>query len=458
MPDAGTYIARHFTKYINDLNKLVAIPSISMPGYNPKNLKKAADKSEQLLKKYGIPHTEQLTAGSAPPYIFGSLHTDKTAPTILLYAHYDVQPPMREQFWKSPAFKPVKKGNRLYGRGTADDKGGILLICAAIDALLSQGKVNVNIKILLEGEEETGSENIDHFFKKYKKKLSADALVIADAANYDIGIPAITTSLRGIISTEITVSSTKQALHSGLWGGPVPDPSAGLSKILAGLTDADGKLNIPACTKGVLPLSKKEIDSLNHIPYNEKTFRKQTGMLPGVRLPGKKAEVFKRLWYEPSLVINSIESGSRTAAGNVIMDSTWARISIRTVPGMQSAQVFNQLKSKLKKLCPWGLQLSVSLKAAANPWKTDISHKIFTLAADAMTKGYKKKTLFTGCGATIPFVESLTTGLGGVPGLLIGVEDPYTNAHGENESLHLPDFKKAIISLTYFLQDVSTSI
>jgi acetylornithine deacetylase/succinyl-diaminopimelate desuccinylase-like protein len=241
----------------------------------------------------------------------------KDAPTVLLYAHHDVQPPMREELWTSPPFEPTERDGRLYGRGTADDKAGIAVHAASVAAWLkTAGSLPVNVKILIEGEEEIGSPNLAAYLKHYKDRLACDVMVLTDCANYDVGKPSLTTSLRGLVTMDVTVSALKSPLHSGMWGGPIPDPVQGLCKILATLSDADGRVAVPGLREQVAPPAPDELADFHALGMTEKIFREQAGILAGVALHGDASDLLSRVWREPSFSINAVEAGLRKSAGN----------------------------------------------------------------------------------------------------------------------------------------------
>ncbi len=437
--------------YLSQLEALTRIPSVSFPGYPALELEKSADFVSKCMKDYGLQNVQVLKIKGAHPYVYGEWVKDKTAPTVLLYAHHDVQPPMRDDIWESPAFTPTRRGDRIYARGIADDKAGIMLHLASINSWLkAHNSLPLNIKVLIEGEEETGSAHLEEFLNKHAQLLKAQCLIIADAANIDTGLPSITTSLRGLVTFEVTASATRQPLHSGLWGGPVPDPVAGLCRLLNGLVDESGKPALKDLWQDVIPPTPGELRDLKNIPISRLEFSKQAGLLEGVRLHGLEDDLFVKTWREPSLIINSIESGGKKIAGNVIMDSAWARVGLRIVPDMQPERCRQIIEDYLIKNCPWGLKLETKWDSGVSAWVSDTNHPAFTIAKESLKLGYQTEPLFTGCGASIPFVESLGRVLGHIPALLVGVEDPYTQAHSENESLYLPDFHKAVESQIHF--------
>lgn len=442
------YAEGHFRQTVRDLIALTKIPSVSFPGYDKKHVEASAEATLALMKAAGLEHCELLRLPGVNPAVYGDwLHAGKNAPTVLLYAHHDVQPPMREELWNSPPFEPTQRGDRLFARGIADDKAGALLHAASVAAWLkTNGKLPVNVKVFIEGEEEIGSPNLEAFLKKFKQQLKSDVFVLADVANFETGVPSLTTSLRGLAVVEIEVAALDHPLHSGLWSGPLPDPAMAMSKVLASLTDAKGRIAVRGFYDDVAKPTAAEKRDMKKLEPSDKTLRRQSELLKGVDFLPAKGGHLERLWRQPSLVVNSMVAGDRKSAGNVILDKAWARVGIRLAPGQNPTRAMKKLKDHLKKNTPWGAKLTIVHESASPAWTTSTDHPAFALTADAMTKGYGKKTVYVGCGASIPFVHAFESCFPGAPALLVGVEDPYTNAHSENESLHLGDFAKAVDS------------
>jgi acetylornithine deacetylase/succinyl-diaminopimelate desuccinylase-like protein len=464
MSDQGLSAAlEHFTVHkaghLSDLKDLVRIPSVSFPGFDPLPVRKSAEAVTKLLSKSGLKDVSILETTPdkrGHPSAFGRWTGAPGRPTILLYAHHDVQPTGRAEAWTTPPFEPSERQGRLYGRGAADDKGGVSMLASAVASYLaSSGGMPVNVKVLIEGEEEVGSTNLNKLLRDRRELFSADAIIIADSENFDSGVPSLTASLRGIVTVNVEVRSLSSSVHSGTWGGPVPDPALALSRMLAGLVDGQGRPAIPGLLDKVRELAPDEQAALDALPFDEALFRKQANLLDGVSIVGGKGSAYEKMWRRPSLAVNAIEASSRKQAANIINDLAWARVGIRIVPDMDPQETLALLKDHLLKHAPWGVEVKIEPESPARWWRTDTRGPMFEAALAALEKGYGKKPAIVGAGGSIPFVQTMSDALGGAPALLFGVGDPYTAAHSENESLLISDWEKGCRSLICFFEIIS---
>jgi acetylornithine deacetylase/succinyl-diaminopimelate desuccinylase-like protein len=454
------YLEENFATYLEDLKSLVRIPSISFPGFPESEVNRSADAVAALLKIRGLENVRILRLPGVHPYVYGERIRAPGKPTLLLYAHHDVQPPGRVELWETPPFEPTEKrgpgGDRIYGRGSADDKAGIIVHTSAIASYLhTVGELPVNVKVVIEGEEEIGSAHLSQFLQAFREELSADILVLTDTGNFDCGVPALTVALRGMVGVQVEVKSLSKTVHSGMWGGPLPDPAMALSKILATLVDDQGQIAIPGVLDRVKPIGPEEEAELAKIPYNETEFRTQSGMLPGTQFLKTHPSPLVQLWRLPSLTVNAIQASSRMQAGNIINDSAWAKVTIRLVADMNPEEVLQLLNEHLKSQVPWGLEIHLKTEACNGPWSTDAKGVAFDAGVKALELGYGKAPFKIGSGGSIPFVKPFAEELGGAPVLLIGVEDPYTNAHGENESVLVDDLRSACLSQIYLFAELA---
>jgi len=451
------YADQHFDDFKGTLVTLSRIPSVSAEGFPAAEVRRSAQAMGDALRDAGVEKVQVLEIPDVHPYVYGEWMHKPGAPTILLYGHHDVQPPGRPEKWLSPAFEPTERGGRLYGRGTADDKGGCMTHVAAVTSYLKgTGGLPCNVKFVIEGEEEIGSENLGKFLDKYRHMLAADFIVLSDTANFDTGVPALTYQLRGIVQVDVEVKVLDHPVHSGMWGGPVPDPVQVLADLIADLRNKDGSLNIPGLYKDVAKPGKKQLKRIRKLPFDEKKFKNEGGLFKGVKLWGEKGySVYEQLWTRPSLTVIATESHEFAGSSNQIVDSARARLSLRTVPNMDGRKAGELLVKKLTRKPPYGVHVGATINGSTPWWTTDPDGPAFEAARRALQAGFKKEAAMIGAGGSIGFVQPFSDLLGGAPCLLTGVEDPPCNAHSENESLHLGDFRKCIASTVHLYDELS---
>jgi acetylornithine deacetylase/succinyl-diaminopimelate desuccinylase-like protein len=455
--EALGYLDAHLGDFKATLVELSRIPSISAEGFPSEEVRRSAEATAAAMRSAGVENVEVLEIPGVHPYVYGDWLHAPGAPTILLYGHHDVQPEGRHEKWVSPPFVPTERNGRLYGRGTADDKAGVMAHVAAVASYLaSSGRVPCNVKFVIEGEEEIGSENLGKFLDRYKDRLAADFIVLSDTANFDTGIPALTYQLRGICQVDVEVQCLERPVHSGMWGGPVPDPVQILCRLIADLQGRNGDLNVPGLYKKVAKPSAKQAARLRKLAFDETKFKRDGGLVKGMKLSGEKGyTVYEKLWTRPSLTVIAMESHPIKGSSNQIVDSARARLSLRTVPNMDGREAGRLLVKKLTSKPPYGAKVTARVNGTTPWWTTDPEGPAFEAARRALKAGFKKETAMIGAGGSIGFVQPFADLLGGAPCLLMGVEDPACNAHSENESLHLGDWTKCMRSAVHLYDELS---
>jgi cysteinylglycine-S-conjugate dipeptidase len=445
-----------FDRFKRVLIDLARIPSVSAAGFPPAEVQRSAAAFAELLRGLGLDHVQVLEIPGVHPYVYADWLRRPGAPTLLLYGHHDVVPPGAPQRWLSPPFEPVERGGRLYGRGTADDKGGILVHVAAVAAYLrAGGALPCNVKLLIEGEEEIGSGNLGRFLEGYRELMAADAVVLSDTSNFDTGVPALTYRLRGLCQVDVEVRCLERPVHSGQKGGAVPDPVQVLCRLIAGLTAGDGSLNVPGLYRRVKAAPRQRA-RIRRLPFSEARFRRQAGLLPGVALAGERRySVYERLWLRPSLTVIAFEAHPIAGSSNQILDSARARLSLRTVPDMDSREAGELLIRQLTRNPPYGARVEGRIVRHSPWWATDPEGPAFDAARRALKAGFGKEAALMGAGGSIGFVQPFSDLLQGAPCLLTGVEDPACGAHSENESLHLGDWKKCMRAAVHLYDELS---
>lgn len=446
----------HLPDTIQALCDLARIPSVSAHPPPDPEVQRSAAAVADWMKRIGLEQVEVLKLPGVHPYVYGEWMHAEGAPTVLLYAHHDVQPIGRLPHWKSPPFEPTERDGRLYGRGVVDDKAGAAIHFAALEAYLRTGGLPINVKVVIDGEEEIGSTHLSEFLEAYRERLDADVIVLTDTANLAAGLPSITYALRGIVIVDVEVSATERPLHSGMWGGPVPDAPLAMAKILARLVDDDGRIAVPGIYEDVRPLTPETRARIAALPFDAEQFRRDAGMLEGVSFAGEKGfGAYELMWHRPALSISALEAAPLEGASNQIVPSARARIGMRIVPDMDPKTSAERLCAFLEADPPYGVRVSTHVKATGAWWITEPQGESFAAAERALEKGFGAPAVYIGCGGSIPFVGPFAEALHGAPALLIGLEDPLCDAHAENESLLLSDFAKAIKSAVILYDELS---
>lgn len=416
-----------------DLERLVAIPSISSDPDSAGQVRLSAEAVADLAQGAGAASVEICSVPDGAPAVIAHWPAPDGMPTVLLYAHHDVQPTGDRAGWTSPPFEPTERDGRLFGRGAADDKAGVMAHIAALRSY--DGRPPVGVTLFAEGEEEIGSPTFRAFLDTYRDRLAADVIVVADSVNWTLDTPALTTSLRGLVDCTVEVSALDHSVHSGMFGGPVLDALACLCRLLATLHDEAGDVAVP----GLVRRDGAEVD------FPESRYRDEAGVLDGVRLAGT-GSLGDRLWNRPAVSVLGIDATPTAEAANVLVHSTRAKVSMRLAPGQDPHAAMNALASHLRSNAPFGARVTVTEGAVAAPSEMDTAAPAYGTARSAFTEAFGTPPVEVGLGGTIPFIADFTEVFPGAAVLVTGVEDPDSRAHGIDESLHLAQFAKVCLA------------
>jgi len=431
--DPREVIARILPGVRADLEDLVRIPSVSADPAASGSLRRSAEAVSTLLTAAGLADVEILQVEGGQPAVIGHRPGPEGAPTVLLYAHHDVQPPGDRRHWDTDAFEPVERDGRLFGRGAADDKAGVALHVAAVRAL--RDHLGVGLTVLVEGEEEIGSPTLERLLDRYADRLAADVMVLADSTNWRIGVPALTTSLRGGFNVVVEVRTLRHALHNGVYGGPVPDALTTLARLLATLHDEHGDVAIPGLGRGVA----------DPLDLTEERLREDAGMLDGVQLLGT-GTLTARLWRRPAISVIGIDAPAVDDAAMTLVPSARAKITVRVAPGDDAHAARDALVAHLETHAPWGAAVTVTASKVVQPFTTRTDGPAHAAARAAMADAWGTAPVEIGVGGSIQFVDMIARRFPDAEILITGVEDPDTRAHGANESLHLGEFARACLA------------
>ena len=415
-----------------DLEELVRIPSVWADPARHNEVHRSAALTAKLLSDAGFGEVHIVQEGGAPAVI--ARHpAPEGAPTVLLYAHHDVQPEGDVAQWASAPFEPTERDGRLYGRGSADDKAGIAVHLAAMRA--HGGNPPVGVTVFVEGEEESGSPSLGALLSAHKDLLAADVIVIADSDNWSTEIPALTVSLRGLADCVVEVATLDHGLHSGLWGGVVPDALSALVRLLATLHDDDGNVAVEGLYEG----TAADVDR------GPEWVATETGMLDGVQQIGS-GSVVQRLWAKPAITVIGIDTTSIAKASNTLIPRARAKVSMRVAPGGDALAHLAALTRHLESHAPWGARVTVTPGDVGQPYAIDAGGPVYDAARSAFTQAWGTAPVDMGMGGSIPFIAEFAETFPDATILVTGVEDPGTQAHSINESLHLGVLEKAAIS------------
>lgn len=418
-----------------DLEALVRIPSVSADPGRAEDVRRSAEATAALFRAEGFDDVRILSCAGGAPAVVARRPAPEGAPTVLLYAHHDVQPVGDPADWDSEPFEPTERGGRLYGRGAADDKAGIAAHLAAIRA--HGGTPPVGITVFVEGEEEVGSPTLEAFLAEHRDLLEADVIVIADSTNWEIGVPALTTTLRGNVDVFVDLRTLDHGVHSGMWGGLVPDAMMAMVRLLASLHDDEGNVAVEGLVSG--PASD--------LDYPEERVRAESSLLDGVRLIGSGSSV-ERLWTKPSISIIGLDTTRTAEASNTLIPGARAKVSLRLAPGDDATSALDRLIEHLHAHTPWGARITVTKgRESGEPGVIDATGPAYDAARAAFTEAWEGTgPVDIGVGGSIPFIASFQKAFPRAAVLVTGVEDPDTRAHGANEGLHLREFERVCLA------------
>ena len=439
--------------YVDELKALLAIPSISALPEHAADVKRCADWCSDEMRRIGLQHVRQIdTPGN--PVVYGEWLGAPGAPTILFYGHYDVQPVDPLELWESPPFDATVRDGELYARGAADDKGQVFMHFKAVEAHLKQNnRLPVNMKFILEGEEEVGSVHLDDFIRAHKDDLKADVVVISDTGMFDRGVPSMCYGLRGLVYCQIDLRGSKGDMHSGVFGGAVANPAFVLAQMIAQMKDRGGRVKVPGFYDDVRPLEEAERLAWAQLPFNEKKYRKDFGIPKLFCETGYTT--LERTWARPTLEVNGLLSGfTGEGAKTVLPAVAMAKVSMRLVPNQDPGKITDLFEAYVRKITPKTVELTFTRMHGGKPWMTSYDNPYVQAAARAIERGFGRAPVFTREGGSIPVVSTFQEELG-LPSVLFGVGLPDENAHAPNEKLDLGNFHHGIIAAAYLYDEIA---
>ena len=445
------YYQQNHAAFLDGLQAFLRIPSISALSEHKPDIRRAAEFVRAELDAAGLA-AAQLIEGDGNPLVYAEWTGAPAKPTLLLYGHYDVQPPDPLDEWKSPPFEPEVRGDDIFARGSSDDKGQTYILIKAVEGLLkTQGRLPVNVKFLIEGEEETGGEHIERYVASRPARLRADAAVICDTEMFAPELPTLCVGLRGIVYGEIHVEGANHDLHSGVYGGAAPNPLQAAAEIISALKDRDGRVRIPGFYDRVVPPSAKEREAWARLPFDVKEYtEKEMGARELVGEPG--IDLLERLWARPTFEVHGIRGGfTGEGAKTVIPARAVVKVSTRLVADQRADEAAAQLDAAVRAACPRGVTAEFKLIHSAGPSLVNPENRFIAAAADAMSQVFGRQTVYIRSGGSIPIVGSFDRDLG-IPSVMMGFGLPDDNLHAPNEKLHLPNFFRGIEAVAKYFE------
>ncbi|GGS79918.1 dipeptidase [Planobispora rosea] len=437
-------VAAGMPRAVEDLKRLVSIPSVAFPGHPEEPVHAAAAATEELLRDAGLPHVRQIPVEGSFPAVYAEAPAPPGAPTVLLYAHYDVQPAGDPALWRTPAFEPTEIDGAIYGRGAADDKSGVISHVAALRVF--QGRFPVGIKVVIEGQEEYAGERLEAFVERNPELFRADTIIVADTGNPRVGDPSVTTSLRGMAAFTIEVRTLKESAHSGSFGGAAPDALAALIRMLAALHDDNGDIRVPGLPRGTF---------LGAGP-SEEEFRETAGVLDGVSLVGS-GSLADRLWASYAITVTGLDVPTVSGAINAVQSVARARVTLRVPPAGDPKTTVEAVVDFLDKVTPWGAQVAFTDYTLGSGFLSDTGGTARSALNRAMERAYGRPPRDVGAGGSIPLVSTFVRQFPAAEILLFGAEDEGASIHAPNERLVIDELRRTIVSEALFLQEYGTA-
>ena len=444
-------------RFVEELKELLRIPSVSTAPEHKGDVRRAAEFVAEGLRAAGLENVRliETTAGLGHPLVYGEwMKAGADKPTVLCYGHYDVQPAEPLELWKSPAFEPTERDGNLYARGAVDDKGQMWMHVKALESLMrADGTLPVNVRVIVEGEEEVGGEGIAHFVRAHGEQLKADCALVSDTEMFAPELPTLCVGLRGMIYTELEVQGAATDLHSGIYGGAAPNPFIALAQIIARLKREDGHIAIPGFYDGVESPTKDELKAWRSLPFDEEHYRSTEVGSPA--LVGEPMfSVLERTWSRPTMDVHGMPGGFTGAgAKTVIPAKALAKISFRLVPGMKPEATFAKYRKFVEEICPAGVTCEVRMIHSGEPIVVSTDNKYIRAAAAAMKDVWGRETVYVRGGGSIPIVGDFVRELH-IPAVLMGFGLPDDNLHAPNEKFHLANFHRGIASIIRFFERV----
>ncbi|NUW41188.1 dipeptidase [Nonomuraea rhodomycinica] len=434
-------VAAAMPQGVDELRRLAAIPSVAFPGHPEEPVYAAAAMTEELLRSVGLPHVQQIPVEGSFPAVYGEAPAPPGAPTVLLYAHYDVQPAGDPAAWRTPPFEPTLIDGQLYGRGTADDKSGVISHILALRAF--QGRFPVGVKVIIEGQEEYAGERLEAFVDRNPDLLRADAIVVADTGNPRVGDPSVTTSLRGMAAFTMEVRTLREPVHSGQFGGAAPDALAALMRMVTSLHDDNGDVRVPGLPRGTF---------LGQGP-SEEEFRRTAGVVDGVSLVGS-GSLADRLWASYAITVTGLDVPTVSGAINAVQPVARARVTVRIPPAGDPKTTVNAVVEFLRQVAPWGVQVSFGDFTVGSGFQADSGGKARAALNRAMERAFGRPPRDVGAGGSIPLVNTLLRQYPAAEILLFGAEDEEAAVHAPNERVDLEELRRVATAEALFLAEL----